>query len=70
MLLLTHELNASYLPNTEHKCRLLRPLENIMQLIFSLKIFSEIIKERGLEHVTVEDLVAEITPKGRGMFSI
>ncbi|CAF96269.1 unnamed protein product, partial [Tetraodon nigroviridis] len=25
----------------------------------------EIIKERGLEHVTVEDLVAEITPKGR-----
>ncbi|TWW79612.1 transcription and mRNA export factor ENY2 [Takifugu rubripes] len=27
----------------------------------------EIIKERGLEHVTVEDLVAEITPKGRGL---
>ncbi|KAJ0000124.1 hypothetical protein NQD34_011966 [Periophthalmus magnuspinnatus] len=27
----------------------------------------EVIKEKGLEHVTVEDLVAEITPKGRAM---
>ncbi|KPP78020.1 hypothetical protein Z043_102507, partial [Scleropages formosus] len=26
-----------------------------------------VIKEKGLEHVTVEDLVAEITPKGRGI---
>ncbi|KAJ0065805.1 hypothetical protein NL108_000030 [Boleophthalmus pectinirostris] len=26
----------------------------------------DVIKEKGLEHVTVEDLVAEITPKGRG----
>ncbi|XP_006916669.1 transcription and mRNA export factor ENY2 isoform X3 [Pteropus alecto] len=26
----------------------------------------EVIKEKGLEHVTVDDLVAEITPKGRG----
>ncbi|KAM4581597.1 transcription and mRNA export factor ENY2 [Odontesthes bonariensis] len=25
----------------------------------------EVIKEKGLEHVTVEDLVVEITPKGR-----
>uniref|UniRef100_A0A2K5L202 Transcription and mRNA export factor ENY2 n=1 Tax=Cercocebus atys TaxID=9531 RepID=A0A2K5L202_CERAT len=25
----------------------------------------EVIKEQGLEHVTVDDLVAEITPKGR-----
>ncbi|XP_029779603.1 transcription and mRNA export factor ENY2 isoform X2 [Suricata suricatta] len=25
----------------------------------------EVIKEKGLEHVTVDDLVAEITPKGR-----
>lgn len=24
------------------------------------------IKEKGLEHVTVEDLVTEVTPKGRG----
>lgn len=35
-----------------------------------IMFFPEIIKERGLEHVTVEDLVAEITPKGRGMFTI
>ncbi|KAM9851494.1 transcription and mRNA export factor ENY2 [Aulostomus maculatus] len=27
----------------------------------------EVIKEKGLEHVTVEDLVAEITPKGRAL---
>lgn len=26
----------------------------------------DVIKEKGLEHVTVDDLVAEITPKGRG----
>jgi len=29
---------------------------------------AEIIKTKGLEHVTVDDLVAEITPKGRGTF--
>uniref|UniRef100_A0A2K6CKN9 Transcription and mRNA export factor ENY2 n=1 Tax=Macaca nemestrina TaxID=9545 RepID=A0A2K6CKN9_MACNE len=28
----------------------------------------EVIKEKGLEHVTVDDLVAEITPKGRAQF--
>ena len=27
----------------------------------------EVIKTRGLDNVTVEDLVAEITPKGRGI---
>ncbi|KAJ8353973.1 hypothetical protein SKAU_G00215400 [Synaphobranchus kaupii] len=27
----------------------------------------DVIKEKGLEHVTVEDLVAEITPKGRAL---
>ncbi|XP_069777097.1 transcription and mRNA export factor ENY2 isoform X2 [Narcine bancroftii] len=26
----------------------------------------DVIREKGLEHVTVDDLVAEITPKGRG----
>ncbi|MEQ2159054.1 Transcription and mRNA export factor eny2, partial [Goodea atripinnis] len=26
----------------------------------------EVIKEKGLEHVTVEDIVLEVTPKGRG----
>lgn len=29
-------------------------------------LYSEVIKEKGLEHVTVEDLVTEVTPKGRG----
>lgn len=28
---------------------------------------SEIVREKGLEHVTVDDLVAEITPKGRAL---
>ncbi|XP_055485084.1 transcription and mRNA export factor ENY2-like [Psammomys obesus] len=27
--------------------------------------YKEVIKEKGREHVTVDDLVAEITPKGR-----
>ncbi|XP_028622302.1 transcription and mRNA export factor ENY2-like [Grammomys surdaster] len=27
----------------------------------------EVIKEKGLEHVTIDDLVAEITPKGRAL---
>jgi len=25
----------------------------------------EVVKQKGLEHITVDDLVAEITPKGR-----
>lgn len=29
--------------------------------------FLDVIKEKGLEHVTVEDLVTVITPKGRGI---
>ena len=31
-----------------------------------LMIFADVIKQKGLENVTVDDLVAEITPKGRG----
>ncbi|NP_001279759.1 transcription and mRNA export factor ENY2 isoform X1 [Callorhinchus milii] len=27
----------------------------------------DVIRERGLEHVTVDDLVSEITPKGRAL---
>ncbi|XP_029360649.1 transcription and mRNA export factor ENY2 [Echeneis naucrates] len=27
----------------------------------------EVIKDKGLEHITVEDLVVEITPKGRAL---
>ena len=26
----------------------------------------EIVRQKGLENITVDDLVAEITPKGRG----
>lgn len=33
---------------------------------YNFFFFAEVIKEKGLEHVTVEDLVVEITPKGRG----
>lgn len=29
----------------------------------------EVVKQKGLEHITVDDLVAEITPKGRCEFS-
>lgn len=32
-----------------------------------LMIFADVIKQKGLENVTVDDLVAEITPKGRAM---
>lgn len=32
-----------------------------------LVVSLDVIKEKGLEHVTVEDLVTVITPKGRGM---
>jgi len=28
----------------------------------------EIVKQRGLQQITVEDLVREITPRGRGKF--
>ncbi|XP_060063108.1 transcription and mRNA export factor ENY2 [Ylistrum balloti] len=27
----------------------------------------EVVKEKGLEHITVDDLVQEITPKGRAL---
>ncbi len=30
----------------------------------------EVIRRKGLEKVTVEDLVAEITPRGRGLFNV
>lgn len=28
---------------------------------------TEIVRQKGLENITVDDLVAEITPKGRGL---
>lgn len=37
--------------------------------VFVCLFFAEVIKEKGLENVTVEDLVAGITPKGRGIFN-
>lgn len=33
---------------------------------FLFVCFAEVIKEKGIENVTVEDLVAGVTPKGRG----
>ena len=35
--------------------------------VVCLFLFQEVVKKKGLEHITVDDLVAEITPKGRGM---
>ena len=32
--------------------------------------YLEVIKQKGLENITVDDLVAEITPKGRGKHHI
>lgn len=32
--------------------------------------FAEVIKEKGIENVTVEDLVAGVTPKGRGRLKL
>ena len=29
---------------------------------------TEIVRQKGLENITVDDLVTEITPKGRGRF--
>ena len=29
---------------------------------------TEVVKQKGLEHITVDDLVSEITPKGRGLY--
>ena len=31
-------------------------------------IFIEIVKQKGLENITVDELVQEITPKGRGKY--
>ena len=41
-----------------------------MYIDYAAIILSEIVKQKGLEHVTVDDLVAEITPKGRGWFQV
>jgi len=30
--------------------------------------FIEIVKQKGLENITVDELVQEITPKGRGKY--
>ena len=38
---------------------------------FSLILrISEVVRQKGLEHTAVDDLVAEITPKGRGKFHV
>ncbi len=39
-------------------------------IFYSLLIFYsiEIVKQKGLENITVDELVQEITPKGRGKY--
>ena len=52
---------------------ILRISEVVRQKIlcyFSLILrISEVVRQKGLEHTAVDDLVAEITPKGRGKFT-
>lgn len=31
---------------------------------------TEVVKSKGLEKISVEELVSEITPRGRGMYTI
>lgn len=40
--------------------------EGVLKTFDNNVSFSEVIKQKGLENVTVDDLVAEITPQGRG----
>lgn len=60
-------------PSEADRMRLERRNETILQgyakkckCVSVILSSAEIIKTKGLEHVTVDDLVAEITPKGRG----
>jgi len=46
---------------------LLEPhITTLHDLTVKISCFAEVIKQKGLENVTVDDLVAEITPMGRG----
>lgn len=37
-----------------------------IKLLYGISFRAEIVKERGIENVTVDNLIAEITPKARG----
>lgn len=51
-------------------CACVRAVEaDVMLTHILVFVFTEVIKEKGLEHITVDDLVVEITPKGRGTSS-
>lgn len=56
-------MQALFLNHWHMICLLINGLKDLKYLSWSS---SDVIKEKGLEHVTVDDLVAEITPKGRG----
>lgn len=49
-----------------HWHRLCLLMDGLKDLKYRSWSSPDVIKEKGLEHVTVDDLVAEITPKGRG----
>ena len=36
--------------------------------VFVFLHYLDVVRQKGLEHITVDDLVTEITPKGRGLF--
>jgi uncharacterized membrane protein YcgQ (UPF0703/DUF1980 family) len=45
-------------------------LQVVIFFYLLLFVWTEIVQNKGLEHITVDDLVAEITPKGRGIYKL
>lgn len=61
----TAKVCVLFAPTVVLCCDLLLTLH--LRFLFGVLVVSpDVIKEKGLEHVTVEDLVTVITPKGRG----
>ncbi|XP_008050654.1 transcription and mRNA export factor ENY2-like [Carlito syrichta] len=63
-------INQKLIETGKRECfkELLRPKLTECVWKDQLKVHcKEVIKEKGLEHITVDDLVAEITPKGRAL---
>ena len=42
-------------------------MEYYVKIKWCMLFSTEIVRQKGLENITVDDLVAEITPKGRGL---
>ena len=48
-----------------HPCTSRHELKVVFGKVNCILYLLEVVKQKGLEHITVDDLVAEITPKGR-----